>query len=320
MKYYSLLKVSSDATLEEIEKNYQLLIKKIQNGSPLAESIVEAYETLSDSRKRLEYDKSSEDGEGEEFNSLIAKKYRQVKVSDVSERYLYNENLDMFSQISDLGSPAVQMQMGHGKSNSSGLSSGGNGIFEAADNDLVLRDEVAGFSEWVNVGDTYGRPGFPVWVYGGGYNMSMLTKDLVIYHISKYKPKCDIDISVSNDGSSYKVKSRRAKKYSGYRYDYLRAHENRFSPWLKIFIYIILLLFYYTFTMPFFWVFLTEVLGFGPLLGLAFAFLVPWIFIVFILAYRPIHRLIVSPAWERFLNRPKIYRVPDFLREKYGIF
>jgi molecular chaperone DnaJ len=64
--YYAILGVSQDANFQEIKKSYRKLAKKYhpdRNKSPHAEEIIkkinEAFEALSDRRKRKQYDRES---------------------------------------------------------------------------------------------------------------------------------------------------------------------------------------------------------------------------------------------------------------------
>jgi molecular chaperone DnaJ len=64
--YYAILGVSQDANFQEIKKSYRKVAKKYhpdRNKSPHAEEIIkkinEAFETLSDRRKRKQYDRES---------------------------------------------------------------------------------------------------------------------------------------------------------------------------------------------------------------------------------------------------------------------
>ena len=64
--YYAILGVSQDANFQEINKSYRKVAKKYhpdRNKSPHAEEIIkkinEAFETLSDRRKRKQYDRES---------------------------------------------------------------------------------------------------------------------------------------------------------------------------------------------------------------------------------------------------------------------
>ena len=91
--YYAILEVSHDANFNEIKKSYRKLARKYhpdKNKSPHAENVIkkinEAFEILSDRKKRKQYDmESSNIFESREFNN-------EVKDENLSDRVRTNSH------------------------------------------------------------------------------------------------------------------------------------------------------------------------------------------------------------------------------------
>ena len=110
-KYYEILEVSQNASIEVIEKTYKVLIKKYHPDQYPKEKkkyyenkvkeLNEAYKVLSDDFLRLQYDEELEK-ENERINSrnssIKENNARNVNYQNANENYLNEENLEQKAQ------------------------------------------------------------------------------------------------------------------------------------------------------------------------------------------------------------------------------
>jgi len=120
MNYYNLLELPFDATQEEIRKAYFDLAKRFHPDINAADEnkekfikIQRAYEVLSDSDKRNEYNLIFKDEKNKEANVQINAYYSRSSIPLISEKQYFYLLLDMFSteKIDETDIPSVNLSI-----------------------------------------------------------------------------------------------------------------------------------------------------------------------------------------------------------------
>lgn len=120
MNYYNLLELPFDATQEEIRKTYFDLAKRFHPDINAADDnkdkfiqIQRAYEILSDSEKRNEYNLIFKDQKNKEANAQVNAYYSRSSIPLISEKQYFYLLLDIFSteKIDDSDIPSVNLSI-----------------------------------------------------------------------------------------------------------------------------------------------------------------------------------------------------------------
>lgn len=120
MNYYNLLELPFDATQEEIRKAYFDLAKRYHPDINAADDnkdkfiqIQRAYEILSDSEKRNEYNLIFKDQKNKEANVQVNAYFSRSSIPLISEKQYFYLLLDIFSteKIDDSDIPSVNLSI-----------------------------------------------------------------------------------------------------------------------------------------------------------------------------------------------------------------
>lgn len=103
--YYDTLNVSRKASDREIKRQYRNLAKEYHpdvnpNAINIFKEIVEAYDVLSDSKKRKEYDLMVKKAESEQHNQLTI--YKESNISNQPSRSSYDRSIENIEKLNTL--------------------------------------------------------------------------------------------------------------------------------------------------------------------------------------------------------------------------